>query len=150
LIRHAVDLGLTFFDTAEVYGPFTNEEIVGEALQPVRDQVKIATKFGFAFPENGVEGGGVSSRPDSIRRAVDNSLRRLRTDYIDLYYQHRVDTTVPIEDVADTVKELIQAGKVLNFGRRPRPAPSAERTPCSRWRRCRASTPCGGGSGKTT
>src|SRR5215208_945080 len=116
MIRHAVDLGVTFFDTAEVYGPFTNEEIVGEALEPVRDQVKIATKFGFAFPENGVEGGGVSSRPDSIRRAVDNSLRRLRTDYIDLYYQHRVDTTVPIEDVAGTVTELIHAGKVLNFG----------------------------------
>src|SRR5215204_646845 len=103
MIRHAVDLGVTFFDTAEVYGPFTNEEIVGEALEPVRDQVKIATKFGFAFPENGVEGGGVSSRPDSIRRAVDNSL-------------HRVDTTVPIEDVAGTVTELIHAGKVLNFG----------------------------------
>ena len=116
LIRHAVDLGVTFFDTAEVYGPFTNEEIVGEALEPVRDQVKIATKFGFAFPENGVEGGGVCSRPDSIRRAVDNSLRRLRTDHIDLYYQHRVDTTVPIEDVAGTVKELIEAGKVLHFG----------------------------------
>src|SRR5215217_4878885 len=84
LIRHAVDQGVTFFDTAEVYGPFSNEEIVGEALEPVRNQVKIATKFGFAFPENGVEGGGVSSRPDSIRRAVDNSLRRLRTDHIDL------------------------------------------------------------------
>jgi aryl-alcohol dehydrogenase-like predicted oxidoreductase len=116
LIRHAVDLGVTFFDTAEVYGPFANEEIVGEALQPVRDQVKIATKFGFAFAENGVEPGGVCSRPDSIRRAVENSLRRLRTDHIDLYYQHRVDTTVPIEDVAGTVKELIEAGKVLNFG----------------------------------
>lgn len=116
LIRHAVDLGVTFFDTAEVYGPFANEEIVGEALQPVRDQVKIATKFGFVFAENGVEPGGVCSRPDSIRRAVENSLRRLRTDHIDLYYQHRVDTTVPIEDVAGTVKELIEAGKVLNFG----------------------------------
>jgi aryl-alcohol dehydrogenase-like predicted oxidoreductase len=116
LIRRAVDLGVTFFDTAEVYGPFTNEEIVGEALEPVRDQVQIATKFGFAFPENGVEGGGVSSRPDSIRRAVDNSLRRLRTDHIDLYYQHRVDTTVPIEDVAGTVTEFVDAGKVLHFG----------------------------------
>ena len=92
LIRRAVDLGVTFFDTAEVYGPFTNEDIVGEALEPVRDQVKIATKFGFAFAENGVEPGGLCSRPDSIRRAVDNSLRRLRTDHIDLYYQHRVDT----------------------------------------------------------
>lgn len=116
LIRRAVDLGVTFFDTAEVYGPFTNEEIVGEALEPVRDQVKIATKFGFAFAENGVEAGGVCSRPESIRRAVDNSLRRLRTDHIDLYYQHRVDTTVPIEDVAGTVKELIEAGKVMDFG----------------------------------
>ena len=116
LIRRAVDLGVTFFDTAEVYGPFTNEEIVGEALEPVRDQVKIATKFGFAFGENGVEGGGVCSRPESIRRAVDNSLRRLRTDHIDLYYQHRVDTEMPIEDVAATVAELVEAGKVLHFG----------------------------------
>ena len=111
LIRHAVELGVTFFDTAEVYGPFRNEEIVGEALEPVRDQVKIATKFGFAFAENGVEPGGLCSRPESIRAAVDNSLRRLRTDHIDLYYQHRVDTSVPIEDVAGTVKELIQASR---------------------------------------
>ena len=116
LIRRAVDLGVDFFDTAEVYGPFTNEKIVGEALEPVRDRVTIATKFGFAFAENGVEGGGVCSRPDSIRRAVDNSLRRLRTDRIDVYYQHRVDTTVPIEDVAGTVAELVEAGKVLHFG----------------------------------
>lgn len=116
LIRRAVDLGITFFDTAEVYGPFANEEIVGEALEPVRDQVKIATKFGFAFAENGVEPGGLCSRPDSIRRAVDNSLRRLRTDHIDLYYQHRVDPGVPIEDVAATVAELIEAGKVRHFG----------------------------------
>ena len=116
LIRRAVDLGVTFFDTAEVYGPFANEDIVGEALEPVRDQVTIATKFGFAFAENGVEPGGLCSRPDSIRRAVDNSLRRLRTDRIDLYYQHRVDTEVPIEDVAGTVRELIEAGKVKAFG----------------------------------
>ncbi len=116
LIRRAVDLGVTFFDTAEVYGPFENEEIVGEALEPVRDKVKIATKFGFAFAENGVEPGGLCSRPESIRRAVDHSLARLRTDRIDLYYQHRVDTAVPIEDVAGTVKELVDAGKVLNFG----------------------------------
>jgi aryl-alcohol dehydrogenase-like predicted oxidoreductase len=116
LIRRAVDLGVTFFDTAEVYGPFTNEDIVGEALEPIRDQVKIATKFGFAFAENGVEPGGVCSRPDSIRRAVDHSLRRLRTDHIDMYYQHRVDTAVPIEDVAGTIKELVEAGKVLHFG----------------------------------
>lgn len=116
LIRRAVDLGVTLFDTAEVYGPFTNEDLVGEALEPVRDQVKIATKFGFGFEENGVPAGGVSSRPDSIRRAVEHSLRRLRTDRIDLYYQHRVDTTVPIEEVAGTVKDLIDAGKVLHFG----------------------------------
>ena len=116
LIRRAADLGITFFDTAEVYGPFTNEDIVGEALEPIRDQVKIATKFGFAFAENGVEPGGLCSRPDSIRRAVENSLRRLRTDHIDLYYQHRVDPEVPIEDVAGTVKDLIDAGKVLHFG----------------------------------
>jgi len=116
LIRRAADLGITFFDTAEVYGPFTNEDIVGEALEPIRDRVKIATKFGFAFAENGVEPGGLCSRPDSIRRAVENSLRRLRTDHIDLYYQHRVDPEVPIEDVAGTVKDLIDAGKVLHFG----------------------------------
>jgi len=116
LIRRAADLGITFFDTAEVYGPFTNEDIVGEALEPIRDQVKIATKFGFAFAENGAEPGGLCSRPDSVRRAVENSLRRLRTDHIDLYYQHRVDPEVPIEDVAGTVKDLIDAGKVLHFG----------------------------------
>ena len=116
LIRRAVELGVTFFDTAEVYGPFQNEDIVGEALEPHRDQVKIATKFGFAFAENGVEPGGLCSRPDSIRRAVGHSLRRLRTDHIDLYYQHRVDPEVPIEDVAGTVRELVDAGKVLNFG----------------------------------
>lgn len=116
LIRRAAELGVTFFDTAEVYGPFSNEDIVGEALEPLRDQVRIATKFGFAFAENGVEPGGLCSRPDSIRRAVEHSLRRLRTDHIDLYYQHRVDPEVPIEDVAGTVKELIEAGKVLHFG----------------------------------
>ncbi|MEU7868921.1 aldo/keto reductase [Dactylosporangium sp. NPDC049140] len=116
LIRRAADLGITFFDTAEVYGPFTNEDIVGEALEPLRDQVRIATKFGFAFAENGAEPGGLCSRPDSIRRAVEHSLRRLRTDHIDLYYQHRVDPEVPIEDVAGTVKELVEAGKVLHFG----------------------------------
>ena len=116
LIRRAADLGVTFFDTAEVYGPFTNEDIVGEALEPIRDRVKIATKFGFAFAENGAEPGGLCSRPDSVRRAVENSLRRLRTDHIDLYYQHRVDPEVPIEDVAGTVKDLIDAGKVLHFG----------------------------------
>ncbi len=116
VVRRAVELGVTLFDTAEVYGPFVNEDIVGEALEPVRDRVQIATKFGFAFEENGVSGGGVCSRPESIRRAVGGSLRRLRTDHIDLYYQHRVDTAVPIEDVAGTVQELIAAGKVLHFG----------------------------------
>ena len=116
VIRRAVELGVTFFDTAEVYGPFANEDIVGEALEPYRDDVVIATKFGFAFDENGVPPGGLCSDPASIRRAVDGSLRRLRTDHIDLYYQHRVDPDVPIEDVAGTVKELIDAGKVTHFG----------------------------------
>ena len=114
-LRAAVDRGVTLFDTAEVYGPFHNEELVGEALQPVRDEVVIATKFGFAFDEDGKQ-TGVTSRPDDIRSAVDGSLRRLRTDTIDLLYQHRVDPDVPIEDVAGTVKELIEAGKVRHFG----------------------------------
>jgi aryl-alcohol dehydrogenase-like predicted oxidoreductase len=112
LIRDAVERGVTFFDTAQVYGPFTNEELVGEALEPVRDQVVIATKFGFDL-----EGDrGVDSRPETIRRSIEASLRRLRTETIDLLYQHRVDPQVPIEDVAGTVKELIEAGKVRNFG----------------------------------
>src|SRR5215213_10079145 len=114
-LRATVDRGVTLFDTAEVYGPFHNEELVGEALQPVREDVVIATKFGFAFDENGQQ-TGLSSRPDAIRSAVDGSLRRLRTDAIDLLYQHRVDPDVPIEDVAGTVKELIEAGKVHHFG----------------------------------
>jgi len=114
-LRQAVDHGITFFDTAEVYGPFANEEIVGEALEPVSDDVVIATKFGFAFDESGHQ-SGVSSRSENIRAAVDGSLRRLRTDVIDLLYQHRVDPDVPIEDVAGTVKELINAGKVRHFG----------------------------------
>ena len=114
LIRRAYDSGVTFFDTAEVYGPYTSEEWVGEALAPVRDKVTIATKFGF-----GVEEGrptALNSRPDHIRRAVEGSLRRLRTDRIDLLYQHRVDPKVPMEDVAGTVKDLIREGKVLHFG----------------------------------
>jgi aryl-alcohol dehydrogenase-like predicted oxidoreductase len=115
LLRSAVDLGVTFFDTAEVYGPFDNEELVGEALAPVRDQVVIATKFGFAFDDQGRQ-AGLSSHPDHIRQAVDGSLRRLRTDRIDLLYQHRVDPQVPIEDVAGTVAELVAAGKVRHFG----------------------------------
>jgi len=115
LLRAAVDLGVTFFDTAEVYGPFVNEELVGEALAPVRDQVVIATKFGFAFDGQGRQ-TGLSSRPDHIRQAVDGSLRRLGTEWIDLLYQHRVDPQVPIEDVAGAVGELIAAGKVRHFG----------------------------------
>ena len=114
LIRRAYDSGVTFFDTAEVYGPYTSEEWVGEALAPVRDKVVIATKFGF-----GVEEGrptALNSRPDHIRRAVEGSLRRLRTDHIDLLYQHRVDPKVPMEDVAGTVKDLIREGKVPHFG----------------------------------
>jgi aryl-alcohol dehydrogenase-like predicted oxidoreductase len=115
LLRAAVDRGVTLFDTAEVYGPFVNEELVGEALRPVREQVVLATKFGFAFDEQGRQ-TGLSSRPDSIRAAVDGSLRRLGTDRIDLLYQHRVDPQVPIEDVAGTVAELVAAGKVGHFG----------------------------------
>ena len=114
LIRDAVERGVTFFDTAQVYGPFTNEELVGEALEPVRDQVVIATKFGFELSTG--QSRGVDSRPDTVRRSVDASLRRLRTDRIDLLYQHRVDPNVPIEDVAGTVKELIEHGKVKHFG----------------------------------
>jgi aryl-alcohol dehydrogenase-like predicted oxidoreductase len=114
LIRHAVDLGVTFFDTAEVYGPFTNEEIVGEALAPVRDRVVIATKFGFAYSDG--RSTGPDSRPKSIRAACEGSLKRLGVDVIDLLYQHRVDPNTPIEDVAGTVKDLIAEGKVLHFG----------------------------------
>jgi aryl-alcohol dehydrogenase-like predicted oxidoreductase len=114
LIRAAVERGVTFFDTAQVYGPFTNEELVGEALEPVRDQVVIATKFGFDLEDGASH--GIDSRPETIRRSVDASLRRLRTDTIDLLYQHRVDPEVPIEDVAGTVRELIEAGKVRHFG----------------------------------
>src|SRR6266511_4394860 len=111
LIRSAVERGVTFFDTAQVYGPFTNEELVGEALAPVRDQVVIATKFGFDF-----EKGGLNSRPSSIKQTVEGSLKRLRIETIDLLYQHRVDPDVPIEEVAGTVKNLIQEGKVKHFG----------------------------------
>ncbi|MES1974101.1 MAG: aldo/keto reductase [Pseudomonadota bacterium] len=113
LIRAAHERGVTFFDTAEAYGPGVNEEVVGEALQPVRDQVVIATKFGF---KNGIPANGLDSRPERIRQVADDALRRLRTDRIDLFYQHRVDPDVPIEDVAGTVKALIDAGKVRHFG----------------------------------
>lgn len=113
LIHSAVDSGVTFFDTAECYGPFTNEELVGEALKPYRDKVVIATKFGITIKD----GKQIqNSRPEVIRKSVEGSLKRLKTDYIDLYYQHRVDTTVPIEDVAGTIKELIQEGKIKHFG----------------------------------
>ncbi|MDF1743563.1 MAG: aldo/keto reductase [Gimesia sp.] len=115
LIRTAVDLGMNFFDTAEVYGAYTNETLVGKALAPVRDQVVIATKFGFAIDEQGQQ-TGLDSRPEHIKKVVEASLKRLQTDYIDLLYQHRVDPNVPIEDVAGAVKELIQAGKVKHFG----------------------------------
>ena len=107
MIRDASDQGVTFFDTAEVYGPYVNEELVGEALAPVRDKVRIATKFGFAIDGT----NGLDSRPDRIRRVVEESLKRLRTDRIDLYYQHRVDPTVPIEDVAGAVRELVRKAK---------------------------------------
>src|SRR4051794_38441368 len=114
LIRTAVERGVTFFDTAQMYGPFTNEELVGEALEPLRDRVVIATKFGFELSTG--ESRGVDSHPGTIKRSVDDSLRRLRTDTIDLLYQHRVDPNVPIEDVAGTVKELIEQGKVRHLG----------------------------------
>ncbi|MCC6928065.1 MAG: aldo/keto reductase [Gemmatimonadaceae bacterium] len=117
IIRAAVERGVTFIDTAEVYGPFVNEEVVGEALAPVRDRVVIATKFGFDIDAaTGVNHGGVNSRPDHIRAAVEGSLRRLRVETIDLLYQHRVDPDVPMEDVAGTVRELIAEGKVKHFG----------------------------------
>jgi aryl-alcohol dehydrogenase-like predicted oxidoreductase len=114
LIRAAVERGVTLFDTAQVYGPFTNEQLVGEALEPVRDQVVIATKFGFDLEDG--QNRGLDSRPETITRSLDGSLKRLGTDTIDLLYQHRVDPNVPIEDVAGTVKDLIDAGKVRHFG----------------------------------
>jgi len=117
LLRAAHERGVTLFDTAEVYGPFTNEALLGEALAPIRDQVVIATKFGFDIdPVTGTRGSGTNSRPEHIKAAVEASLKRLRTDHIDLLYQHRVDPAVPIEDVAGAVKELIDAGKVRHFG----------------------------------
>ena len=115
IIRAAVELGVTFFDTAEVYGPFLNEELVGEALTPFHGQVAIATKFGFHFDENGKQ-AGLNSRPEHIKEVANASLKRLKTDVIDLLYQHRVDPNVPIEDVAGAVKDLIQEGKVRHFG----------------------------------
>jgi aryl-alcohol dehydrogenase-like predicted oxidoreductase len=116
LIRAAVDRGVTFFDTAEVYGPFTSEAIVGEALAPVRDQVVIATKFGFSIDPATGKQTGMDSRPGHIREVAEASLKRLRVEAIDLFYQHRVDPNVPIEDVAGAVRDLIQQGKVKHFG----------------------------------
>jgi aryl-alcohol dehydrogenase-like predicted oxidoreductase len=116
VIKAAVENGVTFFDTAEIYGPFKNEELVGEALAPFRGWVKIATKFGFRIGPNGERLEGLDSRPAHIKEVADTSLKRLKTDVIDLFYQHRVDENVPIEDVAGAVKELIQAGKVKHFG----------------------------------
>lgn len=115
LIRKAHDLGVTFFDTAEVYGPYTNEELLGKALEPIRNDVKIATKFGITMNTNDFK-QVLDSKPETIRRSVEGSLKRLRTDHIDLYYQHRVDTQVPIEDVAGTMKELMDEGKILHWG----------------------------------
>ena len=114
VLRSAPEHGVTFFDTAEVYGPYDNEELVGEALEPIRDQVVIATKFGWDIQDGQMV--GLNSRPDQIRRVAEESLRRLRTDVIDLFYQHRVDPNVPIEDVAGTVGELVAAGKIRHFG----------------------------------
>src|SRR6266567_1336359 len=116
VIRSAVELGVTFLDTAEVYGPFTNEELVGEALAPVREQVVIATKFGFKFDSETGKQAGLDSRPGHIKQVAEASLKRLKTNVIDLLYQHRVDPDVPIEDVAGAVKDLIQEGKVKHFG----------------------------------
>jgi len=124
LIRAAVERGVTFFDTAEAYGPFTNEELVGEALAPFRDHVVIATKFGFS---DGDSTAGLDSRPERIRQVAEASLKRLRTDRIDLFYQHRVDPDVPIEDVAGTVKDLIREGKVKHFGMSEAGVPSIRR-----------------------
>jgi aryl-alcohol dehydrogenase-like predicted oxidoreductase len=116
LIRSAVERGVTFFDTAEVYGPFTNEELVGEALAPFREQVVIATKFGWKLNPNGGRPAGLDSRPEHIKEVAEASLKRLKVEVIDLFYQHRVDPDVPIEDVAGAVKDLIQEGKVKHFG----------------------------------
>ncbi|MDQ8027123.1 MAG: aldo/keto reductase [Brevundimonas sp.] len=116
LIRAAVDKGVTFFDTAEVYGPWANELMIGEALEPVRDRVVIATKFGFDITGAGERTGGLNSRPERIRQVAEESLKRLRTDHIDLFYQHRVDPSVPMEDVAGAVRDLIAEGKVRHFG----------------------------------
>ena len=152
LLRTAVERGVTFFDTAEVYGPFVNEELVGEALSPVRQRVVIATKFGFKLDPTGQRGWvGVDSRPEHIREVAEGSLKRLKTDVIDLLYQHRVDPNVPIEDVAGAVQELIRQGKVKHLASRKRACkPFGAPTPSSRLRPCRANTPYGGARQKRT
>lgn len=138
-IRTAYENGVTFFDTAEVYGPYLSEEFVGEALAPFRDKVQIATKFGFA-----IDGTiALNSRPAHIRKVVEESLKRLRTDRIDLYYQHRVDPAVPIEEVAGALKELIRQGKVLHFGLSEASATTIRRARCKQYPPCSRSIRCG-------
>ena len=146
LMRSAHEQGVTLFDTAEAYGPFANEELVGEALAPVRDQVVIATKFGFDIDlDTGARTGGTNSRPEHVKAVAEACLRRLRTDRLDLFYQHRVDPGVPIEDTAGAVKDLIAAGKVRHFGLSEAGCrPSAAPMPCSPSPRCKASTRCSG------
>ena len=140
VLRSAVERGITFFDTAEVYGPFVNEELVGEALAPFRGQVVIATKFGFAFDSEGRQ-VGLSSRPDHIKDVADASLKRLQVDAIDLFYQHRVNPEVPIEDVAGAVQDLIQAGKVKHFGLSEAASATIRRARCSAVPSGKASSP---------
>jgi aryl-alcohol dehydrogenase-like predicted oxidoreductase len=145
LIRAAVEQGITFFDTAEIYGPFTNEEVVGEALAPFREKVVIATKFGFKIKDGKQD--GLNSQPAHIRQVVEASLKRLKMNFIDLLYQHRVDPAVPIEEVAGTVKELIKEGRSgISVCRKRGRRRSGARMQCSRWRRCEASIRCGGAS----
>ncbi|HKI23261.1 MAG TPA: aldo/keto reductase [Gaiellaceae bacterium] len=140
LVRAAVERGVTFFDTAQVYGPFANEELVGEALEPLRNEVVIATKFGFDLFGGG-RASGLDSRPETIRSSVDDSLKRLRTDYIDLLYQHRVDPDVPIEDVAGTVKELIEQGGAIPRSRSSLPSRSSRSASSPSAPSARASSP---------
>src|SRR5579872_1892347 len=145
LIRSAVNRGVTFFDTAELYGPFTNEELVGEALAPLRGQVVIATKFGIKIDPSGQQ--AVDGRPERIRRSAEGSLKRLKVDAIDLYYQHRVDPDVSMEEVAGTVKDLIREGKVKHFGLSEAGVQSIRRAHAVQpVTACRANTPCGGGN----
>lgn len=141
-LHHAVEMGQTFFDTSEAYGVYANEELLGEALEPYRNKIVFATKFGWNIHDGKVD--GLDSSPAAIRKAVEGSLKRLRTDHIDLYYQHRVDPNVPIEEVAETMRELAKEGKfcIGGFPKRVR-TQSAERTRCSQLPPCKASIPCG-------